>query len=67
MEGFSLVTPITGLNRPNTGKEDDDEVSAFRTNLAREQMQNLKLTLEVKLHLHSFIFSKNVISLSLYS
>jgi hypothetical protein len=20
---FSLVTPVTGLNRPNTGKEDD--------------------------------------------
>jgi hypothetical protein len=24
MEGFSFVTPITGLNRPNIGKEDDD-------------------------------------------
>jgi hypothetical protein len=24
MEGFSFVTPVTGLNRPNTGKEDDD-------------------------------------------
>jgi len=24
MEGFCLVTPVTGLNRPNTGKEDDD-------------------------------------------
>jgi hypothetical protein len=24
MEGFSFVTPITGLNRHNTGKEDDD-------------------------------------------
>jgi hypothetical protein len=23
MEGFSLVTPITGLNRHNTGKADD--------------------------------------------
>jgi hypothetical protein len=23
MEGFSFVTPITCLNRPNTGKEDD--------------------------------------------
>jgi hypothetical protein len=21
----SFVTPITGLNRPNTGKEDDDD------------------------------------------
>jgi hypothetical protein len=24
MEGFSFVTPITGLNRPNTGKEVDN-------------------------------------------
>jgi hypothetical protein len=25
MEGFSFVTPVTGLSRPNTGKEDDDD------------------------------------------
>jgi hypothetical protein len=25
MEGFSFVTPVTGLNRPNTGKEEDDD------------------------------------------
>jgi hypothetical protein len=25
MEGFSFVTPVTGLNRPNTGKEDEDD------------------------------------------
>jgi hypothetical protein len=25
MEGFSFVTPITGLNRPNTVKDDDDD------------------------------------------
>jgi hypothetical protein len=25
MEGFSFVTPVTGLNRPNTGQEDDDD------------------------------------------
>jgi hypothetical protein len=25
MEGFSFVTCVTGLNRPNTGKEDDDD------------------------------------------
>jgi hypothetical protein len=25
MEGFSFVTHLTGLNRPNTGKEDDDD------------------------------------------
>jgi hypothetical protein len=24
MEGFSFVKPVTGLNRPNTGKEDDE-------------------------------------------
>jgi hypothetical protein len=24
MEGFSSVTPVTGLNRPNTGEEDDE-------------------------------------------
>jgi hypothetical protein len=25
MEGFSFVTPVTGLNRPDTGKEEDDD------------------------------------------
>jgi hypothetical protein len=25
LEGFSFLTPVTGLNRPNTGKEDDDD------------------------------------------
>jgi hypothetical protein len=25
MEGFSFVTPVTGLNGPYTGKEDDDD------------------------------------------
>jgi hypothetical protein len=25
MEGFSFVTPVTGLSRPNTGKDDDDD------------------------------------------
>jgi hypothetical protein len=25
IEGFHFVTPIAGLSRPNTGKEDDDE------------------------------------------
>jgi hypothetical protein len=25
MEGFGFVTPVTGLNRPITGKEDDDD------------------------------------------
>jgi hypothetical protein len=31
MEGFSFVTPVTGLNKPNTGKEDDIHISSFRT------------------------------------
>jgi hypothetical protein len=26
MEGFSFVMPITGLNRPYTGKDDDDDL-----------------------------------------
>jgi hypothetical protein len=25
MEGFSFATPVTGPNRPNTGKDDDDD------------------------------------------
>jgi hypothetical protein len=25
MEGFRVVTPVTGLNSPNTGKEDDEK------------------------------------------
>jgi hypothetical protein len=29
MEGFNFVTPVTGLNRPNTGKEDDDDDDVF--------------------------------------
>jgi hypothetical protein len=31
MEGFSFVSPVTGLNRPNTGKEDDDEYDSVNT------------------------------------
>jgi hypothetical protein len=29
MEGFCFVTPITGVNRPNPGKEDDDDEKKF--------------------------------------
>jgi hypothetical protein len=25
MEGFSFVTPVTGLSIPDTGREDDDD------------------------------------------
>jgi hypothetical protein len=30
MEGFSFATRVTGLNRPNTEKEDDDDDDEFR-------------------------------------
>jgi hypothetical protein len=30
MEGFSFLTSVTGLNRPNTGKEDDDDEKIYR-------------------------------------
>jgi hypothetical protein len=29
MGGFSFVIPVTGLNRPNTGTEDDDDDDIF--------------------------------------
>jgi hypothetical protein len=31
MEGFSFATPVTGLNRPNTEKEDDDDDSTVKS------------------------------------
>jgi hypothetical protein len=31
MEGFSFVTPVTGLNRPITGKKDDDDETLLKT------------------------------------
>jgi hypothetical protein len=31
MEGFSFVTPVTGLSRPDTGKEDDDDDDEFHS------------------------------------
>jgi hypothetical protein len=34
MEGFSFVTPVTGLNRPNTGKDDDDDYYYHSTGAA---------------------------------
>jgi hypothetical protein len=42
MEGFSFVTPVTGLNRPNTGKEDDDEYvnhTTYKENKAAEKIR----------------------------
>jgi hypothetical protein len=29
MEEFSFVTPVTGLSRPNTWKEDDDDDNLY--------------------------------------
>jgi hypothetical protein len=36
MEGFSFVTPVTGLNRPNAGKEDDDDVRNYAPQLSQK-------------------------------
>jgi hypothetical protein len=33
VEGFSFVTPVTGLNRPNTGNDDDDDDDKFTLQL----------------------------------
>jgi hypothetical protein len=33
MEGFSFVTLVTALNRPNTGKEDDNDNNKKNINL----------------------------------
>jgi hypothetical protein len=38
MEGFSFVTPVTGLNRPNTGKEDDDDDDVIRNKTRRSRV-----------------------------
>jgi hypothetical protein len=42
MEGFSFVTPVTGLNRPNTGKEDDDDenIRAYISNLSKKKLNS---------------------------
>jgi hypothetical protein len=39
MEGFSFVTPVTGLNRPNTGKKDDDDENLLKKNLFAEYIR----------------------------
>jgi hypothetical protein len=42
MEGFSYVTHLTGLNRPNTGKKDDDEcLSSIHMAEGRERWRAL--------------------------
>jgi hypothetical protein len=38
MEGFSFVTPVTGLNRPNTGKDDDDDDDEADEHVAHVQL-----------------------------
>jgi hypothetical protein len=43
MEGFCFVTPITGLNRPNTGKEDDyDDIECVKLHIAICQLRSFR-------------------------
>jgi hypothetical protein len=42
MEGFSLVTPVTGLNRPNTGKEDDDDENGEQRSMFASKREYVK-------------------------
>jgi hypothetical protein len=37
VEGFCFVTPATGLSRPNTGKEDDDDLRNVLTSTAEKR------------------------------
>jgi hypothetical protein len=46
MEGFSFVTPVTGLNRPNTGKEDDDDDYEDDDEVVGQGDQNLHLEIK---------------------
>jgi hypothetical protein len=39
MERFSFVTQVTGLNRPNTGKDDDD-VNIMRWKQSQKQQND---------------------------
>jgi hypothetical protein len=41
LEGFSLVTPVTGLKRPNTGKEDDDDDDDVDVSFPRSRAMKL--------------------------
>jgi hypothetical protein len=40
MEGFSFVTPITGLNRPNAGKEDDENNNSNAFTIGKDNMSD---------------------------
>jgi hypothetical protein len=52
VEGLSFVTPVTGLNRPNTGKEDDDDDDVFI--FCRSGIQTMRwVTLTVQLEVRS--------------
>jgi hypothetical protein len=52
MEGFSFVTPVTGLNKPNTGKEDDDISHICITCSAHKVSHCQNLFLASKSHAH---------------
>jgi hypothetical protein len=41
MEGFSFVTPVTGLNGPNTGKKDDDEPVTVSHHVCNVNLQTI--------------------------
>jgi hypothetical protein len=47
MEGFSFVTPVTGLNRPNTGKEDDYD-SNFAVGLTETTFQYQAVNIQLR-------------------
>jgi hypothetical protein len=55
MEGFSFVTPITDLNRPNTGKEDEDDDLCF------VQQININST-EWPIQFQSFLIFMNLLT-----
>jgi hypothetical protein len=50
MEGFNFVTPLTGPNRPNTGKEgDDDDDDVIRiTEQLYSNAENIRHLLKAK-------------------
>jgi hypothetical protein len=40
MEGFSFVTPVTGLSGPNAGKEDDELRSVHGTRFTEQSFRS---------------------------
>jgi hypothetical protein len=44
MEGFAFVTPITGLNRPNTGKEEEENDDDVQITDGKKPLVRCRLT-----------------------